>query len=173
MAPLESVRMNLAVKSVFGLALLAAPLRATPEFVGVLIAPGVERFALADPHGGQPIRWVRLGQQIEGYTVAEYFPATETLSLQNAAGTTSLALRPAKTAELTPTAADMLRCATQVVASNERWAGPIRFQGPHLFKHHWIVVAHCDGAAGTETRVVVFSALGVMKDYLAQPALPP
>ena len=86
---------------------------------------------------------------------------------------THLSLRKAKTATLSADADVMLAMAKAVVAGNEHWAEPIRFQGPHLFKDNWIVVAHHDVAGGPETRVVIFSGAGVMKNYLAQPGAAP
>lgn len=165
--------MHAAGKLILGVVLLVAPLRATPEFVGVLITPGREQFALADPNGNQPTCWVERGQQVEDYTVAEYFPATETLVLKHAAGEIRLSLRKDKIATPTPNADEMRRIATQMVTGNEHWSEPVHYQGPHLFKNSWVVVAHHGGASGIETRVVVFSAGGVMRDYLAQPALTP
>ena len=44
----------------------AVYLRATPEFAGVLIAPGTELFVLADSERRDVSRWLRAGQQFHG-----------------------------------------------------------------------------------------------------------
>ena len=152
----------------------ALPLRAAPELVGVLSSAQLELFALHDDAGPGPVRWLQRGQQFAGYTLGDYAPATETLVLRKADATLRLRLREARIQPLAADAEAMRQTAAAAVAQRDGWSGDLRWQGPHLFKGNWLIVARRDaapaagsgGEARIETRVLIFNAEGKLQEYL-------
>ncbi len=153
------------MKRVFLLLASFVALRAEPEFVGVFADHDRELFALSS-RPGDAVRWLRLGDSCGDYTIAEYQPAGEQLILRNGIQTLALSLRRAAVQTLQLTEEEIIAQAAREIAQKENWGAAVRFQGPHLFKGNWIVVARHDSAdRPTETRVIVTTRSGGLLDY--------
>ncbi len=151
----------------YGLLLLATlvALRAEPEFVGVFEERHQESFALQLQRGGA-VRWFRIGEAFDGFTIAEYRPISDQLILRRGSTTIALSLRRAEVKALKFGKDEILAAAVREVARRENWGDAVHFQGPHLFKGNWIVVARHNADARTiEARVIAATPSGFLFSY--------
>jgi hypothetical protein len=146
---------------------LCRAVAAVPEFIGVLTSGGEAKFALVDPEARDAPRWVRTGEEFDGCTVLAYHATAEDLEVRIRGETVALHLKTGKTVALRLTPEAVRAIAERQISSCEHWGPDVRWEEPHLFKGNWLLVARHDGDGRTETRILVITPAGSIRNYIA------
>lgn len=123
--------------------LLSAVAQAEPAFVGLLRTRETGELYAVVPSSGAASRWVKIGDEIEGFLIVEYRDSDKVLALRKDGRTIFVRLQDSRILEGRQAAAEAkaVDVARSLVVRMEKWASGVGYTAAKGADGYWHVIA--------------------------------